>query len=218
MKPETETKKRRERLKGMINNAETNRAFDLLRAEDSESQIAQRYLAVLANMCSDAGGLDRCTEVRLQLIRRFSALAVHAELMDSKFIAGKDVDVLRYAVISSTLCRSRIGMKPAVKQVPYPLSIWRSTPTTSLSHRSRSSRALTRLIHRTGGTATMASDDPPLTLDDDDIPAEVVQELNDQLDAFGEWYHQQILKALADQAVGKTIIINDDAYWEQHSS
>ena len=30
----------------------------------------------------------------------------------------------------------------------------------------------------------MASDDPPLTLDDDDIPAEVVQELNDQLDAF----------------------------------
>ena len=50
MKPETETKKRRERLKGMINNAETNRAFDLLRAEDSESQIAQRYLAVLANM------------------------------------------------------------------------------------------------------------------------------------------------------------------------
>jgi hypothetical protein len=91
MKPETETKKRRERLKGMINNAETNRAFDLLRVEDSESQIAQRYLAVLANMCSDAGGLDRCTEVRLQLIRRFSALAVHAELMDSKFIAGKDV-------------------------------------------------------------------------------------------------------------------------------
>ena len=121
MKPETETKNRRERLKGMINNAETNRAFDLLRAEDSESQIAQRYLAVLANMCSDAGGLDRCTEVRLQLIRRFSALAVHAELMDSKFIAGKDVDVLRYAVISSTLCRiaSRIGMKRAVKQVPY---------------------------------------------------------------------------------------------------
>ena len=41
--------------------------------------------------------------------------------MDSKFIAGKDVDVLRYAVISSTLCRiaSRIGMKRAVKQVPY---------------------------------------------------------------------------------------------------
>jgi hypothetical protein len=106
MKPETETKKRRERLKGMINNAETNRAFDLLRAEDSESQIAQRYLAVLANMCSDAGGLDRCTEVRLQLIRRFSALAVHAELMDSKFIAGKDVGVLRYAVISRTTQQS----------------------------------------------------------------------------------------------------------------
>jgi hypothetical protein len=121
MKPETEAKKRRERLKGVINNAETNKAFDLLRAEDSESPIAQRYLAVLANMCSDAGGLDRCTEVRLQLIRRFSALAVHAELMDSKFIAGKDVDVLRYAVIASCLCRiaSRIGMKRAAKQVPY---------------------------------------------------------------------------------------------------
>ena len=28
----------------------------------------------------------------------------------------------------------------------------------------------------------MASDDPPLTLDDDDIPAEVLQELNEQLD------------------------------------
>jgi hypothetical protein len=64
----------------------------------------------------------------------------------------------------------------------------------------------------------MASDDPPLTLDDDDIPAEVLQELNDQLDAFEEWYRQQVLRALADQAVGKTIIINGDSYWEQHSS
>jgi hypothetical protein len=83
--------------------------------------IAQRYLAILANMCSDAGGLNKCTEVRLQLIRRFSALAVHAELMDSKFISGKNVDILQYAVIASTLCRiaSRIGMKRAAKQVPY---------------------------------------------------------------------------------------------------
>ena len=116
-----EENKRRKNLQGMINNGEINRAFDLLRAEDSESPIAQRYRAILANMCSDAGGLDRCTEVRLQLIRRFSALAVHAELMDGRFIKGEDVDVLRYAVIASTLCRiaSRIGMKRAQRQVPY---------------------------------------------------------------------------------------------------
>jgi hypothetical protein len=92
---------------------------------DQRSAIARRFRDVIASVCTDLGGADRCTETRLQLIRRFAALAVQAETLEATFAEGKPIDISAHAHISSTLVRlaARIGLKRVARDVtPDPLS------------------------------------------------------------------------------------------------
>jgi hypothetical protein len=61
-------------------------------------------------MVQDAGGMDRCSEARLQLIRRFAATSVLAEQLEARLANG---DVAEHAALTSTLVRlaSRIGIE-----------------------------------------------------------------------------------------------------------
>jgi hypothetical protein len=120
-KSERIERKRKEQLNKVVENHATRNAMTLMRAEDIDSPVAARYLNILANMIQDQGGADRSTEARIQLTRRFAALAVHAEMLDTAFLTGKEINIWQYAVIASTLCRisSRIGLRRAAKQVPY---------------------------------------------------------------------------------------------------
>ena len=58
-------------------------------------------------------------EARLQLIRRFAALAVHAEVVEARLANGEKIDMVEHAQLSSTLVRiaSRIGIDRIPKDV-----------------------------------------------------------------------------------------------------
>jgi hypothetical protein len=92
---------------------------DVLPNVDGRSLIARRYRDISGAIIVDQGGLDRCSESRLQLIRRFAAAAVLAEQLESRLANGEQVDINEHATLSSTLVRlaSRIGIDRVPKDV-----------------------------------------------------------------------------------------------------
>jgi hypothetical protein len=85
---------------------------DLLPGVDGRSPMARRYRDICAALLSDMGGLDHCTEARLQLLRRFSAASVMAEAMEAELVNGKPINIVEHSLLSSTLVRlaQRIGI------------------------------------------------------------------------------------------------------------
>jgi hypothetical protein len=55
----------------------------------------------------------------MQLVRRFAACAVMAELMEAKLVSGAAIDIAEHAQLSSTLVRlvSRIGLDRVPKDI-----------------------------------------------------------------------------------------------------
>src|SRR3954462_12213178 len=85
---------------------------DVLPNVDGRSLIARRYRDIAAQLVADMGGMERCSEARLQLIRRFAAAAVLAEQMEANLANGVSIDTQEHANLSSTLVRiaQRIGI------------------------------------------------------------------------------------------------------------
>jgi hypothetical protein len=80
---------------------------------DQRSAIARRYRDVIGAIISDLGGLERVTEIKLHLIRKFASLVVQTETMESDLARGQQINVMRFCKMSSTMIRlgSRIGIK-----------------------------------------------------------------------------------------------------------
>jgi hypothetical protein len=93
---------------------------DLLPDIDGRSQKGRRYRDVLTALVSDAGGFDRISESRVQLCRRFAALAVTAEGIEADLVNGGQIDIAAFSTLSSTMVRlaSRIGLNRRAKVVP----------------------------------------------------------------------------------------------------
>jgi hypothetical protein len=93
---------------------------DLLPGIDGRSQKGRRYRDVLSALVSDAGGFDRISEARIQLCRRFAALAVTAEAIEADMVNGTPLDIAAFSTLSSTLVRlaARIGLNRRAKVVP----------------------------------------------------------------------------------------------------
>jgi hypothetical protein len=85
---------------------------DILPGVDGRSQIARRYRDISTAIFADAGGIERCSEARQQLIRRFAACSVIAESMEAELANGKPINIAEHSQLSSTLTRlaSRIGI------------------------------------------------------------------------------------------------------------
>jgi hypothetical protein len=92
---------------------------DLLPDVDGRSLIARRYRDIVAAVVSDQGGLDRMSEARLQLVRRFAACAVLAESMEAGLARGEELDISEYSTLTSTLVRvaQRIGLGRVAKDI-----------------------------------------------------------------------------------------------------
>jgi predicted ABC-class ATPase len=86
---------------------------------DQRSALARRYRDLVAQVAADQGGADRCSEARLQLIRRFAALSVQAEGLEARLANGEPIDVSEYAQLTSTLVRvvSRLGLGRIAKDI-----------------------------------------------------------------------------------------------------
>lgn len=93
---------------------------DVLPGVDQRSAVARRYRDLVSALCVDAGGIDRLSEVRVQLIRRFAAASVLAEQMEAKIANGGTVDVTEYCTLASTATRisQRIGLDRKAKVIP----------------------------------------------------------------------------------------------------
>jgi hypothetical protein len=105
---------------------------EILPGIDQRLAIARRYRDLVAQIVSDQGGVDRCSETRMQLIRRFASGAVLAEELEARLGRGESVDISEYALLSSTLVRlaNRIGIERVARDISPTLSdiLRRSSP------------------------------------------------------------------------------------------
>lgn len=92
---------------------------DILPGVDQRSTHARRYRDLISLIVADQGGLDRMSESRLQLIRRFAAQSVQAEAMEADLANGKTIDVAQHSLLCSTLVRlaQRIGIDRRAKNI-----------------------------------------------------------------------------------------------------
>ncbi len=104
---------------------------DWLAGVDQRSSIARRYRDLVGQIAIDQGGADRCSEIRMQLIRRFASGAVLAEELEARLARGEPVDIAEHALLSSTLVRlaQRIGINRVAKDLTPSLGDYlRSSP------------------------------------------------------------------------------------------
>jgi hypothetical protein len=92
---------------------------DVLPGVDLRSATARRYRDLYEAMCVDQGGIERLSQARLQLIRRFAAASVLAEAMEARLAAGLPVDVTEFSTLASTAVRiaQRIGLDRRARNV-----------------------------------------------------------------------------------------------------
>jgi hypothetical protein len=102
----------------------TNGATILAGLVDGRTQVARRYTDLVAAVVADMGGADNMSEARMQLARRFSALAVQAEQMETRLANGEQIDIGEYSQLTSTLVRvvSRLGINRRARDITPTLS------------------------------------------------------------------------------------------------
>ena len=91
----------------------------ILAGIDQRSPNARRYRDLVAVVAADQGGVDHCSEAKLQLIRRFAALSVQAEAMEAQLANGTAIDITEYSQLTSTLVRvvSRLGINRTARNI-----------------------------------------------------------------------------------------------------
>ena len=66
---------------------------DLLPGLDGRTATARRFRDLVNAFVADMGGLDRCSEVRLGLVRRLAATTVQAEMLEARMVNGDAIDI-----------------------------------------------------------------------------------------------------------------------------
>jgi hypothetical protein len=106
-------------LRSVNNRSRISNGREILPGCDQRLAVARRYRDLIAMIVADLGGLELCSEAKLQLIRRFAAIAVMAEDIEAQLARGERIDVAQHTALSSTLVRlgQRIGLRRAAKNV-----------------------------------------------------------------------------------------------------
>ena len=92
---------------------------DLLPGLSGRSAPARRFRDLVRAYIADAGGIDRCSEVKLGLLRRLAAASVLAEAMEARAVSGAAIDVNEFCTLASTTVRlaQRVGINRTPKNV-----------------------------------------------------------------------------------------------------
>lgn len=79
---------------------------------NGRSATARRYRDIYAEVISDLGGADACTEIVHQLARRFASLSILAEGMEAKLTQDEEIDLNAHATVIAGLARiaQRLGL------------------------------------------------------------------------------------------------------------
>jgi hypothetical protein len=100
-----------------VRSATTNDPL-LLRGVDGRSVVPRRYRDVAIALADDLGGQDRLSEPSKILVRQAAAMTVQVESLQSKIVAGEDVNLEQLTRLSNVLGRTlqRLGLrKPRAK-------------------------------------------------------------------------------------------------------
>ena len=86
---------------------------DLLPGLDGRSASARRFRDLANAFVTDMGGLDRCSEIKLGLLRRLAAITVQAELLEARMVNGEAIDIATLCTLASTTVRlsQRLGLE-----------------------------------------------------------------------------------------------------------
>ena len=105
--------------RSVTNRSRISNGQEILPNVDQRLAIARRYRDLVAQIAIDQGGADRCSETRMQLIRRFASGAVLAEELEARLARGEPVDIAEHALLSSTLVRlaQRLGLERRARNV-----------------------------------------------------------------------------------------------------
>lgn len=92
---------------------------DLLPGLDGRSASARRFRDLVHRFVSDMGGLDRCSEIKLGLLRRLAAATVQAELLEARMVKGEQVNIEQLCTLASTTVRiaTRLGLERVPRDV-----------------------------------------------------------------------------------------------------
>ena len=92
---------------------------DLLPAIDGRSAPARRFRDLVNAYVADMGGLDRCSEIKLGLMRRLAATTVQAEMLEARMVNGEAVDIASLCTLASTTVRlsQRLGLERRARTV-----------------------------------------------------------------------------------------------------
>ena len=97
---------------------------DLLPGLDGRSATARRFRDLVNAFVADMGGLDRCSEIKLGLLRRLAAATVQAELLEARMVNGEEIDISQLCTLASTTVRlsQRLGLERKQRDVTPSLS------------------------------------------------------------------------------------------------
>lgn len=84
----------------------------ILEGIDWRSAIARRYTDLVAAVVENKGGRAQISEAQMQLARRFAALSVQLEALETRLVNGESIDITEYAQLTSTQVRvvARLGV------------------------------------------------------------------------------------------------------------
>jgi hypothetical protein len=83
---------------------------DLLPDVDGNSPEARRFRDLVRAYIADAGGLDQCSQARLDLYRLLSSLIVRAERLAAAQLNGADVSIIEQCTLASTILRYQVRL------------------------------------------------------------------------------------------------------------
>jgi hypothetical protein len=108
---------------------------DLLPGLDGRSASARRFRDLVNAFVADMGGLDRCSEIKLGLVRRLAATTVQAEMLEARMVNGEAIDIATLCTLASTTVRisQRLGLNRVAKDATPSLATYlRSPPPTEI--------------------------------------------------------------------------------------
>jgi hypothetical protein len=77
-----------------------------LRGVDGRGAVARRYRDVVISLADDAGGVDRLTEPQKIMVRTATMMTVKIEDIQSRIVAGENVDVEQLTRMGNVLART----------------------------------------------------------------------------------------------------------------
>src|SRR5689334_19789048 len=106
-------------LSPAFRSAVTNGSAMFLEDVDGCSRQARRFRDILASLVSDLGGPESLSEQQRQLARRGAFLALQCELLEGKAVAGEDIDLVLFGVLTDRQGRTfqRLGIKRVPKDI-----------------------------------------------------------------------------------------------------